>query len=248
MLCACDCGKEKVINLNHMRSGKIVSCGCYRDEQTVARETTHGHSNKSNAGGSRTYKIWRGIWKRCKNSQCKAFANYGGRGITICERWKEFNNFLQDLGEIPSPLSVDRIDPDGNYEPGNVRLATRKEQACNRRRYILEGAADRLDQAFRPRRIRERHGYSGTHIYIVWVEMRRRCYDPKATNFINYGGRGINVCERWHSFLNFLADMGDPAPGHSLDRIDVHGNYCPENCRWATATEQGKNRRNRIFL
>lgn len=85
--------------------------------------------------------------------------------------------------------------------------------------------------------------------YHTWHGMKRRCNDPNSTNYRNYGGRGIRVCERWNSFENFLLDMGHkPTPKHSLDRIDNNGRYTPENCRWATETEQKRNtRRNRLI-
>lgn len=81
--------------------------------------------------------------------------------------------------------------------------------------------------------------------YRAWANMKHRCCNPAANGFSNYGGRGITVCERWvESFEAFLADMGPrPSPKYSLDRIDNAGNYEPQNCRWATATEQSRNRR-----
>lgn len=90
-------------------------------------------------------------------------------------------------------------------------------------------------------------GHKGTPVYEVWVSMRHRCRNPNAKGYSYYGGRGIKVCERWdQSYENFLADMGPRPDGYSIDRIDVNGNYCPENCRWATSEEQGVTTRKTI--
>lgn len=93
-----------------------------------------------------------------------------------------------------------------------------------------------------------KHGYYKTKIYKVWIEMRKRCANPNATGYENYGGRGISVCERWGDFMTFLTDMGKPEKGLLLDRINTNGNYEPENCRWVSSKEQNRNKRNSVYL
>lgn len=95
---------------------------------------------------------------------------------------------------------------------------------------------------------RFKHGLADTPVHRVWIGMRSRCNNPKAREYVNYGGRGIKVCDRWESFENFVADMGIRPEGYSIDRINNDGNYEPSNCRWATTTQQLNNRRvNRVL-
>jgi hypothetical protein len=93
------------------------------------------------------------------------------------------------------------------------------------------------------------HGMTQSRVYNIWAMMRQRCTNPNAANYVNYGGRGIKCCESWAKFSAFYADMGDPPEGEfSLDRIDMHGDYTPENCRWADKYAQANNRRNNVQI
>lgn len=87
------------------------------------------------------------------------------------------------------------------------------------------------------------HGMSKKPVYFVWKTMRQRCLNPKAKDYQHYGALGVTICERWAKFENFYVDMGDPPDGLTLERIDVFGNYTPENCKWATWSEQNLNKR-----
>lgn len=123
--CRCDCGNETVARLSHIRSGQIKACGC----QVEARKLTHGMS------GTPEYRSWCHMIDRCCNPRCTDYQNWGGRGITICDEWRgNFVFFYEHIGPRPSEAhTVDRIDNERGYEPGNVRWATRKEQARNMR-------------------------------------------------------------------------------------------------------------------
>lgn len=131
-LCACDCGNKRTIRRCGLTSGKTKSCGCLSPETTATRNTKHGDASRTRR--TPEYAVWKGIIKRCENPQCAHFGRYGGRGIRICDRWREsFSDFLADMGRRPTPdHQIDRIDNDGNYEAGNCRWATRAQQCRNR--------------------------------------------------------------------------------------------------------------------
>jgi hypothetical protein len=96
--------------------------------------------------------------------------------------------------------------------------------------------------------VSHRHGKSKTIVYSKWKAMMNRCYRPTNENYPRYGGRGIEVCKRWHTFMNFYTDMGDPPKGLTLERKDVNGSYEPSNCKWATQAEQARNKTNNTVI
>ncbi len=129
--CLCECGAMIVVPGNALRSGNTASCGCHNRKKSI----THGESRT----GSREYKAWAEMLSRCRNPDRECYKNYGGRGIKVCDRWLSFENFLHDMGRKPSVKhSLDRFpNNDGDYEPGNCRWATKKEQDTNRRQTRL---------------------------------------------------------------------------------------------------------------
>lgn len=127
----CDCGTTKEISEGHVTSGRTKSCGCLRKVVTTERMTKHGSAKRDKV--TRTYKIWSGMIARCTIESASGYQQYGGAGITVCDRWKEFGSFLADMGECPAGMSIDRLENDKGYEPGNCRWATRTEQNINRK-------------------------------------------------------------------------------------------------------------------
>jgi hypothetical protein len=127
--CVCDCGNRKTVSSSNLRRSLIKSCGCLQ----AANRLFHGHSTRTHR--TRAYTCWSHMKSRCSNEKHPQYEDYGARGISVCERWMDFPNFLADMGEPQPGLSIDRINNDGNYEPGNCRWATQSEQNANRRPY-----------------------------------------------------------------------------------------------------------------
>ncbi len=126
-LCECDCGGTVVVRSSDLRYGKTQSCHCGNPAKWK-----HGHS-LPNGRRSPEYRSWMAMRRRCTDPQADGWKFYGARGITVCERWEKFESFLADMGSRPDGHTLDRINPDGNYEPANCRWATPKQQANNRR-------------------------------------------------------------------------------------------------------------------
>lgn len=134
--CACDCGGDVTVSSTHLGSGHTSSCGCLHRERASVVNLKHGHSTYPNGGRcTKEYNTWSLMKRRCFNELSVDYPGYGGRGVTVCAAWRDsFEVFLSDMGPAPSiKHSIDRVDVNGDYEPGNCRWATHRVQSRNKR-------------------------------------------------------------------------------------------------------------------
>jgi hypothetical protein len=129
VLCKCDCGKDLRATIGNLRSGNTKSCGCHQVERAIEANTTHGNAPRK--GRSRAYVIWFNMVARCGNEKSTSWPRYGAKGIRVCERWNEFQNFFDDMGDPPPSYSLERKDRLGDYSPQNCEWASRIAQARN---------------------------------------------------------------------------------------------------------------------
>jgi hypothetical protein len=133
-LCLCICGTSIIATESHLKSGRTKSCGCLKREKTKItglQNATHGATSSKKSSLYPTYISWKGMLSRCHRPSDPFFHRYGGRGITVCGNWKQFETFLNDMGKRPADHTLDRINNAGNYEPSNCRWATAAQQRAN---------------------------------------------------------------------------------------------------------------------
>lgn len=181
VIAECDCGVVKRIRAKDITSGKTRSCGCGVIKSTVQRSFKHGHSSRKLH--SPTYVSWKGMIQRCLNPNNPGYYNYGGRGLTVCKRWLDYQGFLEDMGEKPPGLTIERKDNNGNYEVGNCRWATRAEQTRNtrsNRMFTINGFTGCISELARlfghpPKRVvdRLREGWSPEKAFLTPITFHR---------------------------------------------------------------------------
>lgn len=185
-LCLCICGVEKEIQAQSLRYGYTGSCGCKNGELGSLKRTKHGAAKRGNL--TREYRSWLGMNDRCYNASASYFKYYGGRGIQVCERWRNsFESFLEDMGPRPLGTSIERRENNGNYEPDNCHWATREEQDRNKRSTV------RITFQGRTQCLKDWSRELGIHEHTLQNRLRRSNWsiETALTTRLSRGKKGI---------------------------------------------------------
>lgn len=168
VVCSCECGTERTICLSSLVGGNSTSCGCFVVDANKRRSKPGRRRKDGKTAGA--YRAWLGLKNRCLVKTNPYYKNYGGRGIKVCDRWRDsFEAFFEDMGERPEGKSIDRIDNDGHYEPSNCRWATVEQQALNRRSNVLITA------------------FGESHPLIIWCKRFDLKYTTVRARIVEYG-------------------------------------------------------------
>lgn len=178
--CECDCGTQKHILGMCLSRGETQSCGCLHKETTAKINAKHGMTKTS------IYGLWHGMIQRCNDIKHPRYVSYGGRGITVCPEWCDFENFYRDMGDKPKGMSLERIDNDGDYCKKNVVWATAKQQSNNRRSNIV------LEYNGKKQTMQQWCDELGLKIGTVWA--RLNVYGYSVDKALTKGWRATNVC------------------------------------------------------
>jgi hypothetical protein len=267
-LCKCDCGNEAVIERYQLTSGKRVSCGCARVLQDyndivgkkygMLTVLKYDHSERDKDNHLRHIYLCK---CDCGNKVLvsRYELNNKKNGRTSCGCAGKIADLNDIIGQKYGMLTVIEYD---YYNPKQFKHYYKCKCDCGNitstDRNSLKNGHSKSCGCNKGDLFIEKHGMSKTRFYNIWYHIKDRCYNPKCMSYPDYGGRGIKVCDRWlESFENFRDDMYESYLEHaalygendtSIDRIDVNGNYCPENCRWATDKVQANNKRTTHYV
>lgn len=186
--CRCQCGEDTIASGIHLRSGHTRSCGCLQRENRIK----HGHT--WSGGATAEYSAWKNMHNRCERPSCRGYKHYGGRGIEVCERWKSFPAFLEDMGSKPgAEYSIDRIDVNGPYTKENCRWVTVETQRNNRRRHVyatIDGRRQTVMQWIRELNL---------HIKVIYTRINRG-WTPERALLTPIIDKANLPRDRWGSF------------------------------------------------